>query len=391
MPGGISAIFLCSKYRSSVPVIPDFSISAIFATSPASVTPESSTRSIQKEAVARRSSIRLALSRSPAFATPPSREGFGFDGEPEASFPALGLYGPLFLLVFAVLSAFSMALSCANFSAILSALAEGAGILFVISANSLTTVEFMSGSLSYSQKLKLIRPYTKLEIKQRVNFNSSQKALITRYFKNSISKGLIHFDIDEKAYTPNTKFVKSKVKKDGKKWRGYVVKGAKVGDKVRNGKIIKDNFEKIFIPIEFDDIPLDDESDTRKFVAEKTNEALEEYKDELTAADYFTISISLGYEIGQNQQGRTSFKKRRDGTKYTKGINTTKTKIERLIDALSENIFALLTSNNSKYAPLVALVGSSIISGVYLYKFTNQRKPNSKELKVIKRHRKKKK
>lgn len=252
-------------------------------------------------------------------------------------------------------------------------------------------------SLSYQKKLNLIKDITALGINSKKysaknpNFTTREKWLISRYYNLADKNGF--FDFREKDGGFRVKYVKTKTrnKKAGKRFTGYFVQGASPSDKIRNGKIIKGNFEKLFIPLDFSDIdeqkaefvaeyPGEEmsEFDLIPYVEYELNNALEGY--DLKEGDYFTIVLQNGWELGQYNRKTTSEKDRRDGQKIAQDLSG-----EKKIKNLARKIAEQLHQGTNKYQ-----MGTlALVAGIYLWKFKNQRKPNKAELEAIRGRKKK--
>ena len=248
--------------------------------------------------------------------------------------------------------------------------------------------------MNYQEKLNLISNISKLGINSRKykakspNFSRSEKIKITRYYNFAKESGF--FGVENEKFIPKVKLVKSKKKKTKgfPAFGGFFVQGAAPSDKYRNGKIIKDNFEKIFIPMNFEQtydeiieewVELQGEGiPPAEFKAENTLEDIQEivadalapYYEDLIAGDYFTIVLQGGWEIGRGQ--KKNWKEKR-GQPIAEDLDG-----EEKLKNLSEKINQLLSRAVAKYETTVTLV-----SGVYLWKFKNQRKPNRIERKII--------
>ncbi len=210
---------------------------------------------------------------------------------------------------------------------------------------------------------------------------------------------MIVADPDGPGFLQITNF--SKAKKQGKKWRGTAVKGSKAGEKVKFNKkgytISFPGYDKIFIPMNFKPNSEDrEEIEEAQEMGEEVSpidyidvpavarKALIPFRDEILEADYFTIRIMLGYEIGQRQSIKIPESKRRGGTKFGKGAEEER-KVEIITSKLIENIQSKYVRERSKYAPLFNKFGNKLIDGVFLYKFKNQRAPTKTEKKTVKR------
>lgn len=224
---------------------------------------------------------------------------------------------------------------------------------------------------NYSDKLKSIRPFTKLGIKNRVNFTPSQKRMITIYHAELTENGLIEKDGNK--YIQKVKFQKGKKsnRKGNPRIDGVFIQGAMPNDRLdKKGRIIKGSYTKEFIPIEFKGVIKS--KDPEKYISNKLNKHLKGFN--LKAIDYFTIVLAGGWEVGQNMRHTTPLKQRKHGTQYTKEKEHS-LKIRELTDV----IFNLLNTSVNRYK-----IGENLIIGLYYYQFKNQRKPTQKELKAIK-------
>lgn len=259
----------------------------------------------------------------------------------------------------------------------------------------------MGKSFDYQAKLKLISDITTLGINSKKynaknpNFSRSEKIRITKYYNYAKESGF--FGIENEKFIPKVKLIKSKKKtaKGFPAFGGYFIQGAAPTDKVRGGKIIKDNFEKTFIEMDFENVydqTIEEwveahAEGTRpdEFIAENpkddileiVTDAIEPYTEELKRGDYFTIVLQNGWEIGRGQRKNWKVKRGQPIAEDLEGEE----KIENLADKINE----LLSRAVSKYETTVTLV-----KGVYLWQFKNQRKPNNKERKIINGKRKRK-
>lgn len=252
----------------------------------------------------------------------------------------------------------------------------------------------MAKPLNYQQKLKLISDITTLGINSKKynaknpNFSRSEKIKITRYYNEAKESGF--FGIENEKFIPKVKLVKSKKKtaKGFPAFGGYFIQGAAPTDKLRGGKIIKDNFEKTFIDMDFENVydeiieefveykndgenPAEFESSNEDQIREIIFDAITPYYEELKRGDYFTIVLQNGWEIGRGQQKKQWKNKR--GQPIGEDLDG-----EDKIENLAQKINELLSRAVAKYETTVTLV-----KGVYLWKFKNQRKPNNKERKII--------
>jgi hypothetical protein len=229
----------------------------------------------------------------------------------------------------------------------------------------------MQSNKIYQEKLKAIRPFTKLGIKNRVNFTPSQKRLITIYHNELTDNGLI--EQQDGRYIQKVKFIKGKKsnRKGNPRINGVFIQGAMPNDKLdKQGRIIKGAYIKEFIPVEFKGFHRS--KDQKKYVENKLRKVLKGR--DLKEIDYFTIVLLGGWELGQNMQAKTPIKERRHGREYTK-----EKRFDLKIRELTSVIYNLLTTSVNRYE-----VKDSLIIGLYYYKFKNQRKPNKKELKAMK-------
>ena len=222
----------------------------------------------------------------------------------------------------------------------------------------------------YAEKLKAIRPFTKLGINNRVNFTSSQKRMITIYYNDLIDTGLI--EKSNGRYIQKVKFQKNKKsnRKGNPRINGVFIQGAMPNDRIdKKGRIVKGFYLKEFIPVDFKGFAADS---TREYIERKLRPALKPLK--LVEKDYFTIVLSGGWELGQNMKAKTAIKDRKHGREYTKNeIYETK------IKELTVVIFNQLSTSVTRYK-----ISDELIKGLFLYKFKKQRKPTKAELKAIK-------
>ena len=225
----------------------------------------------------------------------------------------------------------------------------------------------------YQEKLKIIRPFTKLGIKNRVNFTPSEKRMITIYYNELIDSGLIENDGNK--YIQKVKFVKNKKSniKGNPRINGVFIQGAMPNDKIdKKGRIVKGAYLKEFIPIDFNNFASLSDERQRPYIQLKLKNALKNMA--LKAIDYFSIVLAGGWELGQNMRHKTPIAERHHGREFTKE------KVRDLkIRELTEVIFNLLTTSVNRYK-----IKDQLIIGLYYYKFRNQRKPTLKELKAIK-------
>lgn len=252
----------------------------------------------------------------------------------------------------------------------------------------------MANSLDYQTKLKLLSDITTLGINskkynaKKPNFSRSEKIKITRYYNYAKESGF--FGVENQRFIPKVKLVKSKKKKAKgfPGFGGYFIQGAAPDDKIRGGRIIKDNFEKTFIPMDFENVydeiieewveEYNQGATPAEFVAENSEELIDQiifeaitpYYEELSRGDYFTIVLQNGWEVGRGQSQKWKSKKGQAIAEDLEG--------EAKLKNLSEKINELLSRAVAKYQTTKTLV-----SGVYLYQFLNQRKPNNKERKII--------
>lgn len=223
----------------------------------------------------------------------------------------------------------------------------------------------------YAEKLKSIRAFTKLGIKNRVNFTPSQKRMITIYHNELTDNGLIEHDGDR--YIQKVKFLKGKKsnRKGNPRINGVFVQGAMPNDKLdKKGRIVKGAYTKEFIPVAFDNYGR--AKNKELYVKNKLIKAFKNRK--LINSDYFTIVLAGGWEEGQNMRHKTPIKDRHHGKKYTE-----RKEFENKIRELTLVINQLLSTSMQRYK-----IKDALIIGLYYYKFTNQRKPTRKELKAIK-------
>lgn len=228
-----------------------------------------------------------------------------------------------------------------------------------------------SKNKNYSEKLKAIRPFTKLGIKNRTNFTPSQKRMITIYHNELIDNGLI--ENDGERYIQKVKFVKGKKsnRKGNPRINGVFIQGAMPGDKLdKKGRIVKGAYLKEFISVTFPNYQR--AKNPELYVRKKLEKALSGR--DLKAIDYFTIVLAGGWEVGQNMRHTTPIKQRHHGREYTK-----RKEYDLKIRELTDVINGLLNTSVNRYK-----IGEQLIIGLYYYQFRNQRKPNKKELKAIK-------
>lgn len=249
----------------------------------------------------------------------------------------------------------------------------------------------MGSPLNYQNKLNQIKNYTTLGINSKKyyaknpKFTRREKWLISRYYNLTKESGWFEYNQADKELVPKVKFVKSKKKKQkgAPKLAGYVIQGANPGDKIRGGKIIKENYEKTFIPLDFSSLieaeaefkaeyPGEEFDDYHSYIEDEIRTALDPHYDELTEGSYFTIVLLNGWELGQNKRKSTLKNKRKDGQAIARDLS-----FDKKIDNLVEKIEELFMRASNKY-------NVSIIKGIYLWNFTKQRKPTKKEKSVIK-------
>lgn len=237
----------------------------------------------------------------------------------------------------------------------------------------------MQTNKNYAEKLKSIRPFTRLRIKNRINFTPSQKRLITIYYNELTENGLIE-NIGGK-YIQKSKYIRNQKKpfkgaynkKGHPRIKGNFYQGALPQDKLdKRGRILKGAYIKEFIPIDFTGFAVEG---TKEFIKNKLEIALEGHV--LKESDYFSMVLIGGWEIGQNMKHKTRINQRRNGPKIkiSKGKEIRNNKIRELTNF----IFEALSTSMKKYE-----VKENLLIGIYLYKFKNQRKPSNKELQAIK-------
>lgn len=239
----------------------------------------------------------------------------------------------------------------------------------------------MSKKLNYEEKLVAIRPFTKLPIKNRKNFTKTEKWYITHYFKILKSEGFIEYDREEKKFTQKGKFTRNKKGNVGEgrirgapRTAGRFIRGAKQSDRVtKGGKIIREHYTKEFIKTDFSDV-IEQEIIDNGEVLEILFESIGKRIYKIIPSDYFTIVLENGHEIGQNQRAKTPKEKRKEGKAVGKGLT-----IDDKIFEVGERITELLIKARNKYKI------EDLIKGIFLWHFTNQRKPTQKEVKKAKR------
>lgn len=241
--------------------------------------------------------------------------------------------------------------------------------------------------LGYQEKLKAIKNYTSLGINSKKynaknpNFSLREKKIITKYYNTLKTSGYFDYDPEEQVFIPKVKIVKSKKKKQkgSPRLNGYIVQGANPNDKIRGGKIIKGNYEKIFIPMDFSDLPVGDDDALDEVITEVVFDAITPYYEDLKYGDYFTIVLQNGWELGQRKGKAIEKDKRRDGQKIAEDLEG-EDKFMNLVDKIRE----LIEYARNKYK----MENKEMVTGIYLWKFTNQRKPNNKEKSVINKKKK---
>ena len=223
----------------------------------------------------------------------------------------------------------------------------------------------------YAEKLKAIRPFTKLNINNRINFTPSEKRMITIYHNELTDNGLI--EQSGGRYVQKVKFIKGRksTRKGNPRINGEFIQGAMPNDRLnKQGHIIKGAYIKEFIPITFGGFIKAD--DGQKYVENKLKKNLNTRN--LKAVDYFTIVLAGGWEVGQNMRHKTPIEERRHGKEYTKSKE-----YDNKIKELTLVIDRLLNTSVNSYK-----IGEDLIIGLYYYKFKKQRKPTKAELKAIK-------
>lgn len=230
----------------------------------------------------------------------------------------------------------------------------------------------MQANKIYNEKLKAIRPFTRLGIKNRINFTPSEKRLITIYHNELTDNGLI--EQQDGRYVQKVKFIKGKksTRKGNPRINGVFVQGAMPTDKLdRKGRIIKGAYIKEFIPVTFKGYSK--AKDKEKYISNKSNKAFAQFK--FTEIDYFTVVLQGGWEWGQDMKHKTPIERRHHGMEISKSHEIRKNKIREL----TLRINGLLNTSANRYK-----IGQDLIIGIYYYKFKNQRKPTQKELKAMK-------
>lgn len=228
-------------------------------------------------------------------------------------------------------------------------------------------------TLSYIEKREIVRNYVKLPFRTRKNFDRREKWYLSYYYNLLRNKGII----EEK---DGNIFQKVKIVKNNKsnlkgapRLKGRVVRGASPNDRVRGNKIFRDNLTKTFVKLDFT-FDSEDEQDIKN---EISKEIKSKFRDiDLKPQDYFTVVLIGGAEFGQNQRKKTKKSERREGRAYGTGLQKSD-KINEIIRLCEEIILRAIT----KYKPDI----EDIVSGVYIYRFKNQRKPTKKETRLIKR------
>ena len=228
-----------------------------------------------------------------------------------------------------------------------------------------------SKNKNYAEKLKSIRPFTNLGIKNRKHFTPSQKRMITIYHNELTDNGLIEKSGNK--YIQKVLFIKGikSNRKGNPRINGVFVQGAMPNDRLdKKGRIIKGGYLKEFIPVTF--LNYNISKNPEKYVRNKLIKTLSNMN--LKADDYFTIVLAGGWEVGQNMRKNTPMKDRRHGKEYTRDRQYD-IKIKQLTAVINQ----LLNTSVNKYK-----IAEELIEGLYLYKFKNQRKPTKTELKAIK-------
>lgn len=236
-------------------------------------------------------------------------------------------------------------------------------------------------NLKYSDKLKYIRPYTKLGINKNASFTPQEKRLIAKYFNLLEKEGVIRKENGK--FINTVKFVKStkKQSKGSPKFTGYFIKGAKPSDKInKQGQIITDHYIKTFIPANFSSALVEDEEEGDQIdedtIYQILVEVLTPYYEELKGSDYLTLVLENGFEIGR---GKFTNPNEKTGQALTKGLSKAKK-----IDELVYEIAKILRKSVDKYK-----IAENLLKGLYLWKFINQKKPSKKTSKIIKKGKKK--
>lgn len=190
---------------------------------------------------------------------------------------------------------------------------------------------------------------------------------------------MLEFNKEEKKIIQKSGFQEGAKTRKGSKLKGRIVQGASPGDKIRGNKIIRNGYDKIFIPLDLEDIELESEDyeAIKEAVADELSVKLDPYYSELQDFDYFTIRLIIGWEVGQNKRARTPIEKRREGRAMAKGADP-----ERKMDILTEKISELVSLESQKYSKLKSFFTKSIVDGVYLWSFKDQREPTEAEKKI---------
>jgi hypothetical protein len=232
--------------------------------------------------------------------------------------------------------------------------------------------------IKYSDKLNFIRNFTSLGINKRASFTPQEKRLISKYYNILRNEGVLKEENNKIVST--VKFVKSKKKVKGKPLlSGYFIKGAKPNDKInRQGQIITDNYIKTFIAIDFSEAVIESDNDEpdEEIIEELLIDGLTPYYEELKTSDYFSLVVENGFEVGRGRFENTEDKK---ANRIGQGIGK-----QRKITELVYEIQKLLKRSVQKYK-----IAENLLSGIYLWKFINQKKPNKKQSKIIKRGKRK--
>jgi len=231
-----------------------------------------------------------------------------------------------------------------------------------------------SKNKDYSQLFKAIKPFVKLNIPHnKKNFTRQEKWYISRYSTILIGDGLIKEEGGTYHQTVKFQKGKSSTTKGAPKLKGRFIQGAKPSDKVIGGIIQKDNYSKTFIKLDFSGSEEIDPDQLYDFVYEILSIGLMPFWDKIQKADYFSIVVSNGWEIKLGNP---------DALKYTDGLTK-----GRKLEELAKQITKLLKKSIEKYE-----IKGMLISGIYIWKFKNQRKKmTKKESKIVKGKKKNKK
>lgn len=264
---------------------------------------------------------------------------------------------------------------------------------------------------NYRQAYLAVSQYADLNINKRtLKFSPGQKGKITKAVKALLHEGLIYFDEEKNKFSPAVKFVRMKHPEKREKIKGIkntlngqFIRGARPGQKTKGQTIYTANYTKIYIPMDFSGIEkYNDLSNMEKFAYEVISTEIAPYYSDIKKADYFTILVANGWEIGRGQLTRSSYPKKKIITKtknkhgryikkriidrdalydekeafikkYAKGQAGRARKLHTLAREIAEICSRILNNNTKRYK-----LGLQTIAGIYLYKFLRQKSKNRK-------------